>query len=141
VQRLKTRISSFALLALVSGCASQQAGIRPLRPLELATAPYQDGSTAAATGSLMYEQGCLLFRADGSPVRLLPIWPTGSVFNGSSVIFHEPGRPDQPILITEHILIKGYARAWPDLPAVPFAPFEHQCGGQPFMVSGVRPAN
>jgi hypothetical protein len=72
---------------LIGACAKNDV-IRPLRPLELATSLYSPTASAALTGSLMYERGCLMFR-DGSSTRvMLPIWPDGSVFNGTSVIFH-----------------------------------------------------
>ena len=125
----------------MTGCAAQNQGIRPLRPLELATAPYQQASSAAFTGSLMYEGGCLLFRGDRTSGPLFPVWPTGSIFNGTSLIFHEPGKPDEPVLVTQQILLRGYSVSWPDLPASIYAPFQRQCGGRPFIVSGIRPAN
>jgi hypothetical protein len=128
----------FALL--LGGCVSSHA-IRPLRPLELATAPYLDRIVEAHTGSLMYEDGCLLFRDDTSPRRLLPVWPDGSVFNGTSVIFHQPAKADQRIVIGEEFVMGGQSVDWPALPSTGYIPFRRQCGGQPFFVSGVRPAD
>jgi hypothetical protein len=139
--QVKMCLAALQIMLLVSGCAAQNQGVRPLRPLELTTAAYQEVSTAAFTGSLMYEGGCLLFRDDRSSGPLLPVWQTGSVFNGTSLIFHEPGRPDQPVLVTQHIFVRGRAVSWSELPPTIFAPFQHQCGGWPFMVSGIRPAN
>src|SRR5437868_6049326 len=89
---------------LLSGCGTP--GVHPLRPLEIPTAPYNGIATAALTGSLMYEGGCLLFRDDGNRYRLVPVWPDGSTFNGTSVVFHEPGRADQRIIIGEEFLIE-----------------------------------
>jgi hypothetical protein len=134
----------FCLLAFlaIGGCVSNgHNGIRPLRPLELATAPYNGAVASVRTGSLMYEGGCLLFREDRFDARLLPIWPTGSIFNGTSVIFHEPGKADQPILIAQQFVMEGRALSWDELRGIAYAPFEHQCGGQPFMVARVRPAD
>ena len=36
--------------------------IRPLKPLEIALAPYQDVVTAALPETLMYGNDCLMFR-------------------------------------------------------------------------------
>lgn len=127
-------------LWLLPGCAADHGGIRPLRPLELATGPYEGTVTTMLTGSLMYEDGCLLFREERTNARLLPIWPTGSVFNGTSVIFHEPAKAEQPILVSQQFVMEGRPLPWTQLPPG-YAPFEHQCAAQPFVVSRVRPAD
>ena len=49
-----------AALALLAGCVTTP-GIRPLKPLEIPTAPYQEVVTSSLLGSLSYEGGCLLF--------------------------------------------------------------------------------
>lgn len=127
------------LLAL-AGCAeSGHHGPRPLRPLELATSSYQSAVNSSLTGSLMYEGGCLLFRDQTSGTSLLPIWPDGSIFNGTSVIFHEPGKASQPILIEQQILLQGRILPWSELPG--YLPFQTQCRAEPFLVSKVRPAD
>jgi hypothetical protein len=136
------RHAGMIAVLLLQGCAASGVHrIRPLRPLELATAPYQQSSAAALTGSLMYEGGCLLFRPDESAERVLPIWPVGSIFNGTSLIFHQPGKADQPILIAQQFVMTGRRVAWRALSPAAYAPFEHQCGAQPFLVSDVRPAD
>lgn len=125
--------------AVATGCATGlHHGIRPLRPLELATAPYEGRVTASFTGSLMYEGGCLLLRVDRGGY-VLPVWPDGSIFNGTSVIFHQPGKASQPIMIEQQVLIDGRMTPWNELPG--YVPFEHQCGAEPFLVSAVRPAD
>ena len=111
-----------------------------MRPLELATAPYEGTVTTALTGSLMYEGGCLLFLEGRTGARLLPVWPQGSVFNGTSVIFHEPGKAEQPILVSEQFVMEGRPLPWRELQAG-YAPFEQQCATPPFKVSKVRPAD
>lgn len=126
-------------LILLQGCASR--GLRPLRPLQLATAQYQDLVTASLTGSLMYEGGCLLFREDKSNAHFVPVWPTGSTFNGTSVIFHEPAKADQRIIVGEEFLMEGRPMQWPEIFTPYYEPFQRQCGAQPFFVSSVRPAN
>lgn len=127
-------------LSITAGCASSlHHSIRPLRPLELATGPYDGIITQSATGSLMYEGGCLLFRLQGSPAALLPIWPDGSIFNGTSVIFHEPGKASQPIIIEQQLVIEGRAIPWERLAG--YVPFENQCRAEPFLVSKIRPAD
>jgi hypothetical protein len=131
---------ALAAVLLVAGCASNlHHGIRPLRPLELATGPYDGAIAASLTGSLMYEGGCLLFRPDGGQAALLPIWPNGSVFNGTSVIFHDPGKASQPIIIEQEVVIEGRSIGWAQLPG--YEPFESQCRVEPFLVSKVRPAD
>jgi hypothetical protein len=128
-------------LVLLQACAAP-GGIRPLRPHELATTSYQETVTAALTGSLLYERdGCLLFRDEETKSLLLPVWPDGSIFNGTSVIFHRPGKADQPIVIGEEVLVEGRAVMWPELTDPAYAPFHNQCVAQPFFVSRVRPAN
>lgn len=131
-----------ALLALIalSGCSTGTT-IRPLRPLELAVAPYRDQISQSPTGSLMYEDGCLLFRGDRSTERLLPVWPVETVFNGTSVIFHQPGKSDQRIVVGEEFVMEGAPAAWLALPRATYLPFEHQCRAPPFFVSKVRPAD
>ena len=54
------RKTGMIALALLAGCVSTP-GIRPLRPLEIPTAPYQEFVTSSLIGSLSYEGGCLLF--------------------------------------------------------------------------------
>lgn len=127
------------LLAL-PGCAEYgHHGPRPLRPLELATSRYQSAVTSSLTGSLMYEEGCLLFRDEASRTSFLPVWPNGSIFNGTSVIFHEPGRASQPILLGQEILLEGRILPWSELPG--YVAFQSQCRAEPFLVSKVRPAD
>lgn len=133
------RKASILIALLLGGCMHSH-GIRPLRPLELATAPYLDRIVEAHAGSLMYEGGCLLFRDDQTAERFLPIWPDGSVFNGTSVIFHQPAKADQRIIIGEESVLEGQAAGWPALSAA-YLPFRHQCSAQPFFVSSVRPAD
>jgi len=136
------RRAGLIALSLLGACeAHPEEGVRPLRPLELATSTYEEAVTASMSGSLMYEGGCLLFRNEATNVHLLPVWPTGSVFNGTSVIFHHPGKADQPVLIGQEILMEGVPEQWPAVSATAYAPFEHQCGAQPFFVSRVRPAD
>jgi hypothetical protein len=130
-----------ALLVLQACVANRGQGIRPLRPLELAVSPYTETVTAGLTGSLTYEDGCLLFREDATRARLLPVWPTGSVFNGTSVIFHQPGKADQSVLVGEEIMMEGEPQQWLAMARATYAPFEHQCSAQPFFVSRLRPAN
>lgn len=129
------------ILLLLPSCMTNGSRIRPLRPLELAVAPYRDSVTATLTGSLMYEGGCLLFRDDKPKARLLPVWPIGSVFNGTSVIFHQPAKSDQRIAIGEEFLMEGELGNWSTLPPATFLPFRHQCGAEPFLVSSVHPAD
>src|SRR5262249_36804290 len=121
-------------------CASHS--VHPLRPQDLATAPYQSVATAAFTGTLLYEGGCLLFRDDGNRVQLLPVWPAGSVFNGTSVIFHQPGKAEQRVVVGEEFKMEGQPIAWPVLPAPTNAKVRRQGGASPpFFVSRTRPAN
>lgn len=89
----------------------------------------------------MYEGGCLLFREDRTTLRLLPIWPDGSSFNGTAVTFHRPAKADQPIIIGEEFVLEGQSVPWPALASSAYVPFHHQCAAQPFFVSKVRPAN
>lgn len=127
------------LLALPACAEYGHHGPRPLHPLELATSPYQSVITSRLTGSLMYEEGCLLFRDEASGASFLPVWPNGSIFNGTSVIFHEPGRASQPILLEQQILLEGRILPWSELPG--YLPFQSQCRAEPFLVSKVRPAD
>ena len=88
----------------------------------------------------MYEGGCLLFREERTGTLLHAVWPTGSTFNGTAVTFHRPGKLDQPIIIGEQLVIYGHPVSWPALGGY-YAPFQRQCGGQPFLVGMTRPAN
>jgi len=125
---------------LLGGCLARH-GIRPLRPLEIATAPYQDIATEARSGSLMYEGGCLLFRDAETGAILMPVWPAGSTFNGTAVLFHEPAKADQRVIIAEQFLMGGQPLQWTTLRAGTYVPFQHQCNYQPFFVTSVRPAD
>ena len=135
------RRGGIAAFLLLTACVSHGSGIRPLRPLELATAPYQEAVTTSLTGSLMYEGGCLLFRKEEGGAPLMPVWPTGSIFNGTSVIFHQPGKADQPVVVAEEFVMEGQPLPWSGLPGAAYSPFQQQCAAQPFMVARVRPAN
>jgi hypothetical protein len=132
------RKAGLLALVLAQGCVSN--GVHPLRPLEIATAPYNGIVTAALTGTLMYDRGCLLFRADDNR-SIVPIWPEGSTFNGTSVIFHEPGRADQRIVLSEEILMEGQPLQWRTIAGARIPVLQRQCGREPFAVLGVRPAN
>ena len=81
--------------------------VHSLKPLEIATAPYEGIPTEGLTGSLMYEGDCLLFRDEGNHLQLMPVWPDGSTFNGTSVTFHEPGKAEQRIIIGEEFRMEG----------------------------------
>lgn len=140
ISRWISKFVAIALLATLPACVARH-GIRPLRPLELATAPYLDRIVEARTGSLMYEGGCLLFREDRTSAHFLPVWPTGTVFNGTSVIFHQPAKDEQRLVIGEEVVLQGQGAAWPSGFRTALEPFRHQCAAQPFYVSGVRPAD
>jgi len=136
------RKATLSVMALLQACAtSTNGGVHPLRPLEIATAPYQPTVTAALAGTLMYEGNCLLFRDEATKVYLMPVWPVGSTFNGTALLFHQPGKADQRIMIAEEFLMEGQPLQWSTLSGVTYAPFLRQCGMQPFFVSSVRPAN
>lgn len=124
---------------LLAGCMSH--GVHPLRPLEIPTAPYNGVATTALSGSLLYEGGCLLFRDDDKHFQLVPIWPVGSTFNGTSVLFHEPGRADQRIVVAEEFLMLGQPLQWSRIATPRLVLHQRRCAGEPFAVLGVRPAN
>jgi hypothetical protein len=128
------------VLLLLPGCAEQH-GIRPLAPLELATIPYQQTASEARIGSLMYEGGCLIFSDGEKPTWLLPVWPDGSVFNGTLVTFHQPAKDDQRVAVGEQFVMGGHRASWQQLASARYAPFWQQCRVQPFIVSSVRPAD
>ena len=129
----------FALPMMLGCCVSNR--VEPLRPLEIATAPYPGNSVAGATGTLAYEHGCLSFRNDAHKAVWVPVWPVGTIFNGTSLIFHQPGRADQPFVLGQELLISGQPLSWPSVPSPRASLFERQCGGIPFAVADVRPAN
>lgn len=131
-----------ALLALAAqGCTTYSGNhVRPLRPLEIPLAPYQWTATAALTGSLAYEGGCLMLRGDEPAAWLLPVWPDGTVFNGTALMFHVPGKAAQPIVIGQEIHIDGQP-AGAHAASAYLDRFRSRCGGEPFVVSRVAPAN
>ena len=135
------RKAGFIAVVALGGCLGHP-GIRPLRPLEIATAPYQEVATTALTGTLMYEGGCLLFRDEQSRMILMPVWPAGTSFNGSAVTYHLPGKASQLIAIAQEVVLSGQPIAWGTLGTPPYQPLEHQCGAYPpFFVSFARPAD
>lgn len=133
------RSFALVLLVLLQGCATQ--GVRPLKPYEIATAPYRFGETKPVLGSLMYEGGCLLFRTEGDSGVLVPVWPAGTRFEESLVTFHEPGRAEQRLALGEEVVLHALPLEWAKLDADRFQPFKHQCGGEPIFVADVTPAN
>ena len=124
---------------MLASCSSVPAAYRPLRPLAIATMPYLWTSTTSATGSLLYEGGCLLFHDEENGSLFVPVWPNGSSFNGEAVILHTPGKSDQPIRIAQEIVLSGQPLPLPLPPSL--GPFEHQCGAPPLAVVAVRPAD
>jgi hypothetical protein len=124
---------------LLAGCASR--AVHPLRPLEIPTAPYNGIATTALTGTMMYEGGCLLFRDDRRVRQVVPVWPDGTVFNGTSVIFHEPGKAEQRLVVGEEFLMEGQPLQWRNVPGPRIVLHQQRCGGAPFAVLGIRPAN
>jgi hypothetical protein len=135
------RVFAPLLTLLLASAAQSKHRPSPLKPLELATAPHQEVVTASLTGSLMYEDGCLWFREDRTKNRLYPVWPVGSTFNGSAVIFHPPGKAEQPIIVAEQFVMSGRPVDWRELAPAYYARFQQQCGTEPFLVSSVRPAD
>jgi hypothetical protein len=136
------KLAPLAVLLLAACVGHGGGGIRPLRPLEIATAPYEPVATTALAGSLMYEGGCLLFRDEQTGAILMPVWPEGSTFNGTAVMFHEPGKTDQRVMVAEEFLMSGQPLQWATLNAVRYQPLQHQCGAYlPFFAAKVRPAN
>jgi hypothetical protein len=133
------RLAVFAWPLVLAGCVSN--GVQPLRPLEISTAPYSPIIAATVTGSLAYEHGCLLFYGDTAKQVLAPIWPEGTIFNGTSLIFHKPGRADEPIVLNQEFVLSGRPLTWPTVPGPRASEFQRQCGGTPFAVADVAPAN
>src|SRR5947208_13991334 len=103
------RKTGMAALALLAGCVGNS-GIRPLRPLEIPTAPYQELVTSSVLGSLSYEGGCLLFHDERSHSWLLPVWPTGTTFNGSALILALPVKRAQRPVAAEESVMGGQQR-------------------------------
>lgn len=135
------KVGLLAILVLC-GCMSNRLAVRPLRPLEIATAPYQPLATKALTGSLMYEGECLLFRDDHKGSILLPVWPAGSSFNGTALLYHLPGKSDQWVTVSQEVLLYGQPIEWTTLKGASYQPLQRQCGAyQPFFVSRLTPAN
>lgn len=135
------RKAGLIAVLMLGGCMNN-GGIRPLRPLEIPTAPYHDVATTALTGSLMYEGDCLLFRDEQSRLLLLPVWPAGSLFNGTALLYHQPGKDDQWVAVSQEVLLYGQPLQWPTLGTPAYQPFHEDCGPyQPFFVTAVRPAN
>jgi hypothetical protein len=139
------RKAGLVLLVLLAGCAmNQNSGVRPLRPLrplQIPTGPFLDSTAEALQGTLMYEGGCLIFRDDVSRGHLLPVWPYGTVFNGTSIIVHLPGKAEQRLVLAQEFVMYGHRVPWANLPPADFAAFQRQCGSEPFAVRSVRPAN
>lgn len=136
------RRAGLVAIVMLAGCVSNHLAVRPLRPLEIATAPYQPLATTALSGSFMYEGGCLLFRDDESGSLLMPVLPSGSSFNGNALLFHLPGKADQWLAVSQEVLIYGQPIQRQALIAPTYAPIEQQCGAYaPFFVNHVRPAN
>ena len=135
------RKTGIAALALLAGCVSNHTGIRPLRPLEIPTAPYQEVVTSSLLGSLSYEGGCLLFHDERSHSWLLPVWPTGTTFNGSALILDLPGKPEQRLVVAEEFVMGGQQLPWTTLGETSYQSFERQCRAQPFLVNSIRPAD
>lgn len=133
------KIAAALALLVLPGCVHTHAAFRPLRPLAIATMPYQWTSTTAVTGTLLYEGGCLLLHDESGGRLFLPVWPMGTSFNGEGVTMHTPGKIDQPIQIAEEITVSGQPLAPPFAPNL--APFEHQCDEPPLAVVAVRPAD
>jgi len=129
----------WAGLALLPSCTSQ--GVHPLTLQDLATAPYQSATTTEWTGSLLYEGGCLLFRDDAATIQLLPVWPDGSVFNGTTLTFHQPGKADQLLVIAQEFHMEGRPIERSALTDPIDARIQQQCRADPFFVSRVQPAN
>jgi hypothetical protein len=127
------------LLLSLEACAST--AVRPLRPFEIATGPYHPSVKEQVVGSLMYEGGCLLFTNEDRSRQLLPIWPTGTLFEESMVTFHQPAKAEQRLVVGEEIRLDGEAADWSEVDSARYAPFRQQCGAQPFFVSAVTPAN
>lgn len=135
------RKAGFAAFLVLAGCMGSNS-IRPLRPLEIPTAPYYGVTTTALAGSLMYEGNCLLFRDDQTGILYMPVWPVGSSFNGSALLVHHPGKSDQWVVVAQEILMYGEPLQWSTFTAAAYRPFSHQCGAyRPFYVSGIRPAD
>lgn len=136
------RKTGLVAFVAVCGCVYHQPMVRPLHPLEIATAPYQDVATTALTGTLMYEGGCLLFRDEGSRAILMPVLPAGSSFNGSAISYHLPGKSDQWVAVAEEVVLYGQPLQWQTLAGPDYQPVHNQCGAYaPFFVTNVRPAN
>ena len=128
-------------ILLLGACMEQHPTIRPLRPLEIPTTAYRDVATTALTGSLMYEGGCLLFRDDLSRAVMTPVWPAGSSFNGTALLYHLPGKVDQWITVGQEVVLYGEPLQWSTLGS-PYQPVQHQCGAfAPYYVSSIRPAD
>jgi hypothetical protein len=129
----------FALPAVLGACVSN--GVQPLKPLEIVTLRYSPTVTSSATGSLAYERGCLQFYDESGKQMLSPVWPDGTIFNGTSVVFHKPGRADQPIVLNQEFVLSGQPLTWSAVPGPRATEFQRQCGGTPFVVADVAPAN
>jgi hypothetical protein len=123
---------------LLTGCAARP--VHPLRPIDVPTIPYVEGARAESIeGSLMWEDGCLLFRSERGD-HLLPIWPRTSKFNGTSMIFRRPGRTEQPLLLNEEVVLGG-ERLPIAYVETNFHTYAQRCGGAPFFVADVQPAD
>ena len=137
------RKAAVAAIGMLWGCSfNNHPAVRPLRPLEIPTAPYGPLATTALTGTLMYEGGCLLFRDEESGSILLPVWPAGSSFNGTALLYHLPGKADQWVAVSQEVMLSGQPLSWQALRGALYQPVQQQCGAYaPYFVTAVRPAD
>ena len=92
-------------------------------------------------GRLVSKDGCLLLAANrhGRDLQLLPVWPTGSRYNGVAVVPSLPGAAETSFVVGADVKVEGGGPDWSDLPTNfdYLLPWRDKCGARPFFVSAV----
>lgn len=104
----------------------------------LPTAPHSAVVTSEWRGQLEVRGDCLVFQALDRRRAYLPIFPTGSRFDGRAVAIAIPDEPERAIPLGRRVTLAGSGNDWQNVPTSMNLSSYRRCLLQPFFVVAVR---
>ncbi len=125
--------------ALVVGACAVPASPGPVASNHaLPTAPHSHVVTSEWRGRLELRGNCLVFQTMDPRRAYLPIFPTGSRFDGRTVAVVIPGQSERAISLGSRVTLAGWGNDWENLPSSMNLSSHQKCLLQPFFVVAAR---
>ena len=131
--------SALPLLLVLAGCQHVPTPSSVASSIDLPVYPRSPVVTVSVRGTLINSSGCLFLRNARNQNLDLLIWPTGSRFDGKTVVLAIAGRPERAFSVGQTVTVEGSLQDWENVPdAIGLSEFRRRCSATPFIVTNVN---